>query len=184
MALVKMQGEIEGAKKAKRNPGFNSKYADLSACWDACREALQSNEIALLQFASPSDAGRIGITTVLVYGPTGETLSESFGLPCKDPTNPQALGSAITYGRRYGLCAAIGICPVDDDGNSASGVSAQPKQESKPTTDAGALQAKFDSAVTVADKKTIYSQVKNSDLAEPKKTEVLSKMADVIKGMK
>lgn len=187
-ALVKTQGEIEGAKKGKENTFFkvggkNAKYADLSSCWDACRDALQANRIAVLQLLCSATAGTVGIRTVLVYGPTGETVSSTFEVPLKDPTNPQALGSAVTYGRRYSLCAAIGICPDDDDGNAASGKAERRPLQAVPINQ-GLISA-FDSAEAsgnVTAMKAAYSSIKNSQASEPGKSNVLAVMAEIIKG--
>ena len=48
-ALAKAQGEITGAKKDSENSFFSSKYADLAACWDACREPLSANGLSIVQ---------------------------------------------------------------------------------------------------------------------------------------
>lgn len=188
-ALVKMQGEIDGAKKGKANPAFRSKYADLGACWDACRDALQANKLAVLQFVTEAPSGSVGIKTSIYFGPTGESLSETAYIPVKDSTNPQALGSAVTYGRRYGLCAAVGICPEDDDGNAAANAKAPKQAESKPV-DIQSIWTQFlpltDSAHggDAAQAKTYYSKVKAMVIPEPTKTELLTKMVTAIKGMK
>lgn len=190
-ALVKAQGAIGGAVKGKENTFFKdqrsgkaSKYADLSACWDACDEALQANNIAVLQPVVTAPPGYVGIKTVLVYGPTGDTLEEVATFPVKDPTNPQAVGSAVTYGRRYSLCSWLGICPEDDDGNAAAKAEKAPRP---PQTQAPVVYtlAQFEKTLDDIDAaKAFYSTVKNSAMQEPAKTELLSKMAAAIKGMK
>ncbi len=183
-ALVKAQGEIEGAKKGKKNPGFqNSKYADLSACWEACRDALHDNEIALLQFPTTAPPGYVGLVGTFVFGPTGETLSESFAIPIKDATNPQAYGSGVTYGRRYQLSSMIGICPVDDDGNAAASPTPKPAAVQPSQVPAVDVEA-FASAVKTNDltaMKGLYSILKNSHVSEPAKTTVLANWAKQIK---
>lgn len=180
-ALVKAQGEIEGAIKGKKNPGFqNSKYADLASCWDACRESLQQNHIAVLQWPSEAPHGSIGLRTTLVYGDTGETLSEAFQMPLKDPSNPQAAGSAITYARRYALCSVIGICPEDDDGNAAARIQPAPKVKPQETTvDYKDLMVK--ASGDVAKMKTVYTDLKNSQVDEPGKTALLTQFGAAIK---
>lgn len=192
-ALVAAQGAIEGAKKGKANPAFRSKYADLGACWDACREALQENGIAVLQFPTSSPPGFVGLRTILVHGPTGETLSDEYTTPLKDASNAQAMGSAITYARRYALCAVIGICPEDDDGDAAAAgprsVQANaPKraagEQGNPSPTPEAFRAQFKAATDLEGMKTVYSAVKNSLLEEPGKTALLKEMADSIKKAK
>lgn len=191
-ALVKVQGQLEGAKKDTANPFHKSKYADLSSCWDACREALQNNNVAVLQLPAnswegclePIPNGSVGLATVLVYGPTGEQVSSFYNLPLKDPTNPQALGSAITYMRRYALCAALGICPEDDDGNSAAGKE-KPRKElpsvSKVASE-GAFESEWKAAKTIDEMKAVYTKVKHSNMDEAKKQTLLARYADTIKG--
>ncbi len=181
-ALVKAQGTIEGAVKGSSNPAFRSKYADLGACWEACRDALQNNQIAVLQFPSPAGTGHVGLTTVLVYGPTGETMAMAYELPLKDATSAQAAGSAITYARRYALCAVIGICPVDDDGNAAVKPAKAPEPRTAENVQVPAEFIKRFAGLTDRDAmKELYTQLKNSQVAEPAKTEVLTVWAKKIK---
>ena len=186
MAFIKAQGTIEGAKKGKRNPGFNSKYADLSACWDACREALQENGIGICQLPTEAGPGRVGLRTALIHE-SGEGLEADFSMPLKDSTNPQAAGSALTYARRYALCAAIGICPEDDDGNAA----AKPLQASKGTAEsAGKASVRpeywrdsFTAATGKEEKKAVYFNLKNSAEMEPLKSSLLTEWGKAIKAL-
>lgn len=116
-ALAKAQGAIEGAKKDSANPHFKSKYADLASCWDACREALSANEIAVIQAPGELADGVVEITTMLCHS-SGEWFREMLPFPLPK-VDAHGLGSAITYGRRYALAAMVGIAPEDDDGNAA-----------------------------------------------------------------
>lgn len=116
-ALAKAQGEMEGAAKASLNPHFKSRYADLASVWDACREPLSKHGLAVLQPVR-ADGPKVTITTILAHS-SGEWISESLTMTATQNT-PQGVGSAITYGRRYGLSAMVGIAPDDDDGNAAS----------------------------------------------------------------
>lgn len=108
---------LKGAAKDRENPHFQRKYADLASVWDACREALSKNEIAIIQ---PLSGGpdTITITTILVHS-SGESVYSALTLRPTKP-DPQGIGSAATYGRRYGLAAMVGVAPEDDDGNAAS----------------------------------------------------------------
>lgn len=118
-ALAKAQGAIEGAVKGKENPHFRSKYADLGAVWDACREHLSKNGIAVVQpVGTLADGTRCTITR-LVHS-SGQWMQDD-GMPLLlSKVDMQGLGSALTYSRRYGLMAMVGIAPEDDDGNAAS----------------------------------------------------------------
>lgn len=118
-ALSKAQGAMDAAKRGKENPYFKSKYSDLASCWEACRSPLSENGLAIVQKPFNGQNGSVGIETYLIHE-SGEYLSCKFETQPKDRT-VQAQGSAITYLRRYSLCAMVGISPDDDDGNSASG---------------------------------------------------------------
>lgn len=128
-ALAKAQGAIEGAVKGSVNPHFRSKYADLGAVWDACREHLTKQGIAVLQPVGRDEMGQRCTFTRLTHA-SGQWMEDD-GIPLllsKD--DMQGLGSALTYSRRYGLMAMVGIAPEDDDGNAASAKPA--KQEEAP----------------------------------------------------
>jgi hypothetical protein len=114
-ALCKFQSEVEKIKKDSVNPFFRSKYADLSSILDVIREPLVSNNLSFVQFPS----GENGLTTMLMHT-SGEYIQECYTMkPSKN--DPQGLGSAITYQRRYALGAILGLnIDEDDDGNAAS----------------------------------------------------------------
>ena len=116
-ALSKAQGLIEGAKKDAANPFFKSKYADLASVWDACRAALAVNGLAVIQ--SPAAEGtRVSVDTLLTHS-SGQWVAGTVSVTAKEDS-PQAIGSAITYLRRYALQSFVGVAPEDDDANAAS----------------------------------------------------------------
>ncbi|WP_299079013.1 ERF family protein [uncultured Paraglaciecola sp.] len=116
-ALSKAQGQIKGAVKDSANPFFKSKYADLSSVWEACRDALSSNELSIVQSPETAQNG-ITIETMLCHS-SGQWITSSYVMPVSK-VDAQAVGSAITYARRYALAAMVGVAPEDDDGNSAA----------------------------------------------------------------
>jgi len=117
-ALAKAQGEIEGAKKESENPFFHSRYAELSSVWDACRGPLSKHGLAVIQLPGRNGDG-LFVDSILSHS-SGEWISSRlFITPAQD--TPQGIGSAITYARRYGLQALVGIAPKDDDGEAAEG---------------------------------------------------------------
>jgi hypothetical protein len=116
-AIGKAQSQMAGAAKDSLNPHFKSKYADLASCWDACRKPLTDNGLTILQPVK-ADGPQVTVTTILAHS-SGEWISESLTMTAGANT-PQAIGSTITYGRRYGLCAMVGIAPEDDDGEAGS----------------------------------------------------------------
>jgi hypothetical protein len=134
-ALAKAQGLIEGAVKGNINPAFRSKYADLGAVWDAIREPLTGNGIALLQQLS-TEENRVACTTLVTHA-SGEWIEFAPFVVPVSKQDAQGFGSAATYCRRYSLMAAVGIAPIDDDGESAVGRASAPKPavQSVPTRD-------------------------------------------------
>lgn len=129
-ALAKAQASIEGAAKSNINPAFKSKYADLASVWDACRGPLTANGLSVAQLPSIEDGGRVAVRTMLLHA-SGQYVAETLSVvPVK--TDPQGVGSAITYLRRYGLSAMVGVAPDDDDGNAASGTRTPPPAQTRP----------------------------------------------------
>ncbi len=106
-----------GAVKDNANPFFKSKYADLSSVWEACREALVDHGLAVIQTASTNEHGA-SVETMLCHS-SGEWVSETLTLPLAKH-DAQGIGSALTYARRYGLSAIVGVAPEDDDGEGAA----------------------------------------------------------------
>ena len=116
-ALAKAQAEMGKAIKESTNPAFRSKYADLGNVMDACLPALNKHNIAVIQPIVSDVDGRF-VKTILIHE-SGETLECAVPL-IVGKNDMQGLGSAITYGRRYGLMSMAGIAPEDDDGNAAA----------------------------------------------------------------
>ena len=120
-ALAKAQGEIEHAAKVADNPFFKSKYADLPAIYDVSRKALAGNGLAVVQATDIESDGSVMLVTTLMHS-SGEWTRSWY--PVKPVKNdPQGLGSAMTYSRRYTYSAIVGVAAMneDDDGNAASG---------------------------------------------------------------
>lgn len=135
-ALVEVQKTPLLAARGAENPYFKSKYADLVEVWRVAREVLPKNNIAVVQapFYAADGDGRfaVGVTTLLLHSPSGQWMSGDVGMnPAK--TDAQAIGSCITYARRYGLASMVGIVSPgeDDDGNAASSTP-EPAAEPEP----------------------------------------------------
>lgn len=117
-ALAKAQAEIKGAVKDATNPHFRSKYADLSSVVEAIRMPLAKHQLAYVQLTIPSDKNEVQVETILMHA-SGEWVSGIIAVPVAK-NDAQGFGSALTYARRYGLSAAVGVAPEDDDGNAAA----------------------------------------------------------------
>jgi len=168
-ALAAAQSDIGVASKSATNPYFKSNYADISMLLDVCREPLSKNGIAVIQGANTSidEAGvcHVHITTLLSHK-SGDWIENTLTLIPKDST-PQAVGSAITYGRRYELQAMVCIPAADDDGQGAQAPKGEaPKPAAtkpdipKPLyfTDEKASQAIYD-ANDLAELTLVWSQL-------------------------
>jgi hypothetical protein len=117
-ALALAQAEISSAELTKENTFTKSKYADLASVWDAVRDPLTRNGLAVSQIFETLEDGNIRLRTVLLHT-SGEQLSST--LPLLGVKDHHSLGSASTYVRRYALAAITGCAPGgwDDDGNAA-----------------------------------------------------------------
>lgn len=129
-AFVAAQQDMEAVKKAATNPAFKSKYADLSEVVESVVPALNKHGIGAIQ--SPGyDGDMVSVTTMLLHE-SGASMTGVLKLrPSK--TDPQGVGSAITYGRRYSLLSMTGAAPEDDDGNAASGPRQGQQQRQQPS---------------------------------------------------
>jgi len=118
VSLLTAQKSIGTAIKGSQNPYFKSKYADFTAVIDAVKEPLNSNGICFLQAVNMVCEKPV-VETILLHE-TGEWLSSITPVYCLKINDPQALGSGITYAKRYALQAMLGLPTEDDDGNSAA----------------------------------------------------------------
>ncbi len=129
-ALCKAQCGIRPAIKDSENPHLKSKYADLASCWDACRDALAENGLAVVQIPLATERNEVQLETILMHE-SGEFVGGTLSIPVTK-ADAQGYGSALTYARRYALCALVGIAPGEDDGDAAS--KAAPRQNQRPAT--------------------------------------------------
>lgn len=116
-ALVKAQANIGAATKGSENPFFKSSYADLGTVMSVCKHALLDQGINILQLVGRDEIGDY-LETIILHE-SGEFISDRMRLVCSKVNDPQAMGSAITYARRYALQSAMFIPAVDDDGEKA-----------------------------------------------------------------
>jgi len=113
-ALCEFHKVVGKIKKEAKNPFFKSNYASLPNILDSIQEPLSDCSLSFVQFP----LGENELSTTLMHT-SGEWMEASYKVkPVK--SDPQALGSAITYQRRYALCAILGLNTDDDDGNGAS----------------------------------------------------------------
>lgn len=128
-ALSKAQGQMKAAVMDRNNPFFKSKFASLNSIWDACRIPLSNNHLSVMQCMTMQDDSVVLVTTL--SHSSGQWM-RSYMPACNKGVTPQAMGSAISYARRYSLSAICGISvDEDDDGNAAQ--KASEKVSEKPS---------------------------------------------------
>lgn len=117
-ALNEFQAELVTVGKNSDNPFFKSKYADLADIMKATQPVLTKHGLSVLQLPDNID-GKPALKTIVMHT-SGQAQEGTVPLIlAKD--DPQGVGSAITYMRRYGYAAALQIViDEDDDGNKAS----------------------------------------------------------------
>jgi ERF superfamily len=116
-ALIAAKLKFKPIAKTKTNPHFKSKYACLDSILDAISDALAASGLLLIQ---PTDIenGIPVLKKILIHAASGDRFESILPLPVL--TDPQKLGSALTYYRRYGICNLLAISPdEDDDGKGA-----------------------------------------------------------------
>lgn len=115
-ALAAAQGEMKNAAVNSDNPHFKSKYVDLAGIRDAVIPILSKHGLSVAQMIGVTDTG-LTVATRLMHK-SGQWLESTYPVSYD---KPQAMGSAITYARRYCLSAMCCIAPdEDDDGNAAN----------------------------------------------------------------
>ena|SRR3990167_2072646 len=116
-ALAKAQGQMGPAVFNRQNPHFKSRFADFTSCMDACRKPLSENGLSIMQCSETID-GKPVLITMLAHS-SGQWVQAEFPL-LTAKMDSQGLGSAMTYAKRYSLCAMVGIVADEDDDGEAT----------------------------------------------------------------
>jgi len=116
-AFIKLQTQLDPIKTDAKS--HNSKYASLAAVIEAIKDPLAENEFVLFHTMRAGGANTACMEIVLLHA-SGEHISITIEVPIAKQNDPQAYGSAMTYGRRYSIMALLGLVTEDDDGQSAS----------------------------------------------------------------
>lgn len=114
-AILGAQKDLGSVKKGAANPFFKSKYADLTAVIQALKDVVNKHELSILQ---TQRGGKV--ITALMHS-SGQYICSETEIICSKENDPQALGSAISYARRYGLQSILCLPAEDDDGEKAMG---------------------------------------------------------------
>jgi len=137
-ALSKVKKEVGTLSKTETNPFFKSKYFDINSLIQQVEPLLEENGLLLLQ---PIENGKV--KSIIYHVDTCEAVWSEIDLP--QLNDPQKLGSAITYYRRYTLQSLLGLQAEDDDGNKAS----QPTQPKETKIDVPLLETRLKACKTL-----------------------------------
>lgn len=156
-ALVAAQAEMPALQRDKINPHFKSKYLSLESLLAEVLPVLNGHGLALVQaptFVETETGIEPALRTILVHGPSGETLEETM-LLLLAKRDPQGQGSGITYAKRYALMALCGLsADEDDDGNAATTRSGQRRTGGRGSTGGAAV-------ITAAQRNELFAKVRD-----------------------
>jgi len=117
-ALATAQGQMGRAYKTATNPAFRTKYSDLASILEAVLPSYNAAGIAISQHPV-LDGDLVHCTTMLLHE-SGQWMRSVCTMPVSGKKDAHAVGSAISYVRRYTLASICGVIQADDDGNAAT----------------------------------------------------------------
>lgn len=120
-SLALFHEKVGKIKKDSINPFFKSNYASLSNILEEISKPLLESGLVITQFPDEN-----GLVSMLIHAESGEFLSSNYHMPVAKQNDPQALGSSITYARRYAITSILSLNVEDDDGNGAANPPATP----------------------------------------------------------
>ena len=123
--LLEFQKRVSAIKKDSQNPHFKNRYFDINTLIETIKPILNELELTIHQPLGIKD-GKNLLATLLKDGDVIVARSEIL-LP--DLQDPQKVGSALTYYRRYSLQSLLFLEAEDDDSNIASGITNQPTKQ-------------------------------------------------------
>ena len=144
--LFEAKKEIGKISKDSKNPFFKSKYFDINSLLEHVEPILQKHGLLLLQ---PITENKVTTEIIDVDGQDGEVCIVSSEIQLQNITDPQKLGSAITYYRRYTLQSLLGLQAEDDDGNKAS-------RPASPKLDVTRLNTRLNACKTLSELQDTY----------------------------
>lgn len=136
-ALAALQADLPVVGKdqkatVKSDKGsYTYKYANLASVSAAILPLLSRHGLAWTTRPTLDESGKFVLKYELMHV-SGDTIDGSYPLPTT--TRPQEMGSAITYARRYALCAVTGLAPEEDDDNASVAERAASIREEREAT--------------------------------------------------
>ncbi len=115
--IFDLQQEVKPITKDEKNPFFNSQYFDINKLIEVLKPLLAKQGLMIYQPVVFTGEKNI-LKTIITDTESGENIESSIALP--DNLEPQKMGSAITYLRRYSLQSMLFLQAEDDDGSVSS----------------------------------------------------------------
>lgn len=142
-ALLNVQAEAPKLRKDATNPHFRSKYTPLDTIVETVGPLLKKHGLVWMTLPVSNEHGQPALFYRLAHAKSGEQISGTMPLLLGKPDS-QGLGSAITYARRYSLCAVLNLVgDEDDDGHAASAAGASYGGSARPSATAAATPAQL-----------------------------------------
>lgn len=161
-AIITARAKFPPIHKNKTNPHYKNKYASLDSIIDAITPALCEAGVLLVQPTIIRDGVTI-LSTQLIHGATGEMISSELTIPPQ--SDPQKLGAALTYYRRFSICSLLSIAADDDDDGDSAVSNVRPKSISAPLV-LSELARQYQTDVKRAFVELGWSQTKKADWAK------------------
>ena len=143
-ALMNVKKEVGTLSKTELNPFYKSKYFDINSLIEQVEPLLEKNGLLLLQPIVNNE-----VKSIIYHCESGDCVESSIQLT--QFSDPQKLGSAITYYRRYTLQSLLGLQAEDDDGNRAV------TPTKAPQLDIERLNTRLQNCTTKAELQTVYT---------------------------
>ncbi len=156
--LYQVKQEVGAISRDSKNPFFNSKYFDINSLLKHVEPILEKHNLLLLQ---PIESGEVA--SVIIDVDSEERITSAIALP--QIQDPQKLGSAITYYRRYTLQSLLSLQAEDDDANLVS--QSTQKKKSWVNQDDKIWQAAVDKGVKLSELKKHYNISKANEEIYP-----------------
>lgn len=138
-AFIAFQAEVPAVPKATKGQVGSAVrfYSDLATVIETAQPVLAAHGLGYMQ--SPSSGnGEVNVTTRILHI-SGEWFEDTLGMPA-ERANAQAVGSAISYAKRYALVAMLGLASEDNDGATAN---PKPAQQTRTAPKGKATEAQI-----------------------------------------
>jgi hypothetical protein len=167
--IDRIKKKVGKISKDSENPFYKSKYFDINSLLEHLEPLIQEEGLVLIQ---PIRENKV--FSVIIDIESNQAISSSMTLP--DLTDPQKMGSAVTYYRRYTLASLLALQAEDDDANLASG-----NKQDEPATEKQRylltslmMQKKRIDVSTLDGKRAFMKETGGKKLSELSKKEVSS----------